>query len=124
MPDLSPLAVAIYKHLVRTARASAPAGVTYAQLATAVSATHPTHQRSAKLHAALTEVARACRRAHLPCLTALVWRSGARRPGEGYYAVAHPRALTDEARRAAWERERVRVSAEAKRYPRTLEARP
>ncbi|MCW5806609.1 MAG: hypothetical protein KIT31_29870, partial [Deltaproteobacteria bacterium] len=101
-------------------RSPEPRGITYAELAAAVSATHPTHQRSPKLHAALTEVSRACRRAHLPCLPALVWRAGVGRPGAGYYAVAHPRALSDAARAAAWERERARVFAEAARYPRTL----
>jgi hypothetical protein len=123
MPELSPLANAIYKHLVRTARRVAsspePGGLTYAELATAVGS----HQRSAKLHAALTELTRACRRAHLPCLPAIVWRSGSGRPGDGYYAIAHPRALTDEARRNAWRREHARVCAEVASYPKSLAAR-
>lgn len=117
MTSLSPLATAICKHLVRCARTGS--GTTYGGLATAVGA----HPRSSKLHAALTEVSRACRRAHLPCLPALVWRSGTGRPADGYFAVAHPRALTDEARRAAWEREHARACAEVDRYPQALGGR-
>ena len=59
---------------------------------------------------------RSCR-----CLPAIVWRSGRDRPSTGYYKVAHPRAHTDEARIAAWQREHQRVIAEIESFPAQLE---
>jgi hypothetical protein len=116
---MSPLANEIYKHLLRRARSREPS-ITYAELAAAVSARHPTHHRSPRLHAALTEVTAACRDAGLPCLPAIVWRRTERRPSTGYFKIAHPRARTDAARLAAWEREHARVLAEAARFPPAL----
>ena len=53
----------------------------------------------------------------LPCMPAAVWRASGRRPGDGYYAIAHPRARTEEARVAAWEREHAAVLSAMPRYP-------
>jgi hypothetical protein len=78
------------------------------------------HPRSPKLHAALGEVSNACRHLQLPCLPAVVWRADTHRPSTGYYKVAHPRAHTDAARVAAWEREHARVLAELPRFPARL----
>ena len=115
---MSPLATAIYKQLRRTL--TSKNSITYGELAEAVSKTHETHHRSPKFHAALTEVALACREHELPCLPAIVWRSNTNRPSDGYYNVAHPRAHTDEARISAWEREHARVVAHAARFPAKL----
>ena len=62
----------------------------------------------------------ACRHAQLPCLPAIVWRADTRRPSDGYYKVAHPRAQTAEARLAAWEREHARVLREVAQFPTKL----
>jgi len=113
---MSPLAAKIYKHLVATVRRSKES-LTYRELAAAVEV----HQRSPALHAALGEVSNACRHNHLPCLPALVCRADSKRPSAGYYKVAHPRAHTDEARIAAWEREHARVLGAAATFPPRLD---
>jgi hypothetical protein len=116
---MSPLATQIYKTLRKHVR-SQHASITYAELARGLDYRFTTHPRSSKLHSALTEVSLACREHDLPCLPAIVWKAGAKRPSTGYYAIAHPRAKTDEARVAAWEREHARVISEADRFPPTL----
>ena len=117
---MSPLATAIYKQLRRRLRAGDPR-LTYAELAHGLDYRHATHPRSPKLHAALTEVTEACKRAGLPCLPAIVCRADNHRPSTGYYAVAHPRAGTPEAQVAAWEREHARVIRDAERFPAALD---
>lgn len=112
---MSPLANRIYKQLVTQVRRN-KLSITYGELASAVEV----HPRSPKLHAALGEVSNACRHHQLPCLPAVVWRSDSKRPSEGYYKVAHPRAHTDEARLAAWEREHARVLKEIEQFPSKL----
>jgi hypothetical protein len=109
---MSPLATRVYKHLVTLVRRNKPS-ITYGELATAIDV----HPRSARLHAALGEVTNACRHAALPALPAIVWRADSKRPSDGYYKVAHPRAHTDEARVAAWEREHDRVLRGAALFP-------
>jgi hypothetical protein len=94
--------------------------MTYAELARALDYRFSTHPRSRRLSAALSEVTRACRARGLPCLPAIVWRAGVRRPSAGYYRVAHPRAKTEATRVAAWEREHARVLREAARFPARL----
>ena len=116
---MSPLATAIYRQLRRRLRRDQPS-LTYAELAQSLDYRHATHPRSPRLHAALGEVTDACKQAGLPCLPALVWRQGSKRPAAGYYKVAHPRATTDEARIAAWEREHARVIRDAQKFPATL----
>jgi hypothetical protein len=116
---MSPLANEIYKHLIKLLKKQRHA-TTYGELAVDVSRKIPTHQRSPRLHAALGEVSRACRAAQLPCLPALVCRADSQRPSDGYYKLAHPRARTDRARIAAWQRERDRVVGEAERFPAKL----
>lgn len=91
---MSPLASSIYKQLRKRLRTRTPS-LTYAALVRDI------HPRSPRLHAALGEVGHACRHDALPCLPAIVWRRGTRRPSNGYYKVAHPRAHTPDARRAA-----------------------
>ena len=113
---MSPLASRIYRLLVSRVRRNTHS-LTYGELAAAVDV----HHRSPKLHAALGEVSNACRHHQLPCLPAMVWRADSRQPSDGYFKVAHPRAHTDEARIAAWEREHARVLAEAARYPAKLD---
>ncbi len=110
---MSPLARKIYRQL-RKRLAAGKASITYRELASRAGALHP---RSPAFHAALGEVANACRHSHLPVLPAIVWRSGSNRPSTGYYKVAHPRAHTDEARLAAWQREHARVISEVRRFP-------
>jgi hypothetical protein len=112
---MSPLADRIYKQLVIALRRN-KISMTYGELAASVDV----HHRNPHLHAALGEVTNACRHAHLPCLPAMVWRAGARRPSDGYYRVAHPRAHTDEARVAAWEREHARLVASVDAFPTKL----
>lgn len=116
---MSPLAHEIYRQLLRHLRAG-HASITYGALAAHVSKKHPTHPRSTAFYVALGEVSAACRAKSLPCLPAIVWRSGSTRPGAGYYTAAHPRAKTDAARLAAWEREHERVVHEAAAYPPAL----
>ena len=112
---MTALAVDIYEQLLRHLRAE-HRSITYGELAAKVGV----HPRSPVFHAALTEVTTACRANQLPCLPALVWRSGTHRPSTGYFAAAHPRARTDRARLAAWEREHADVVAAAARFPATL----
>jgi hypothetical protein len=112
---MSPLAHRVYKQLLTRVRRSKPS-ITYGELASAVDV----HPRSPALHAALGEVSNACRHSQLPCLPAIVWRANTKRPSDGYYKVAHPRAHTDDARVSAWEREHARVVAEASRFPTKL----
>ena len=109
---MSPLASRIYKHLVTSLRRN-KVSMTYGELATAVDV----HHRNPKLHAALGEVTNACRHHQLPCIPAMVWRADNRRPSDGYYKVAHPRAHTDAAKASAWEREHARVIASAAQFP-------
>jgi hypothetical protein len=98
---MSPLARTIYKQLRRRVR-SEPS-ITYGELAVALGK-HSLHPRSPRLYAALGEVSNACRHEHLSYLPAIVWRADTRRPSAGCYKVAHPRASTEAARVAAWER--------------------
>jgi hypothetical protein len=113
---MTPLASKIYKQLVGTIRRNKQS-ITYGELASAVDV----HRRSPRLHAALGAVTNACRHAHLPCLPAIVCRADTSRPSDSYYKVAHPRAHTDDARVAAWEREHARVLASADAFPPKLE---
>lgn len=113
---MSPLAREIYRQLVRQLRAR-HASITYGALAAAVSTRVPTHQRSRLFHAALGEISTACRAQGLPCLPAMVWRAGIGRPSSGYFAIAHPRARTEDTRRAAWADEHAAVLREAPHYP-------
>jgi hypothetical protein len=115
---MSPLARTIYRQLRKHLRAGHPS-ITYRGLAALAGEFHP---RSPSFHAALGEVAHACRHAALPVLPAIVWSAGANRPSTGYYKVAHPRAHTDEARRAAWQREHARVVASAAQFPASLDS--
>ena len=115
----SPLAREIYRQLRRHLRAH-QYSITYGELAASVSDKIPTHHRSSKLHAALGELTATCRERDLPILPAMVWRNDSRRPSAGYYAIAHPRARTDAARRAAWERAHDRVVREIERLPKAL----
>ena len=116
---MSPLAKTIYKQLLRRARSNEPS-ITYAELARGLGA-RSVHPRSPAFHTALGELANACRHHQLPCLPAIVWRADTRRPSDGYYKVAHPRAHTDAARISAWEREHARVLAELTVFPPQLE---
>ena len=116
---MSPLATAIYKQLRKRLRTEQPS-VTYAELARGLDYRHSTHARSPKLHAALTEVTEACKQNGLPALPAIVCRADNGRPSSGYYRVAHPRAQTEEAQVAAWEREHARVLKEAEKFPARL----
>ena len=116
---MTPLATEIYRQLVRRVRTRTPS-ITYAELAALASRRIPTHQRSRKLHAALTEVTLACRAHQLPCLPAIVWRKGTTRPSAGYFKVAHPKVRTEHGRVAAWEDEHDRVVTQAARYPARL----
>lgn len=93
---MSPLANQIYKHLLTQVRRRSTS-ITYGELATAVDV----HPRSPALHQALGELTNACRHAKLPALPAIVCRADSRRPSDGYYKAAHPRAHTDEARVSA-----------------------
>lgn len=112
---MTPLAHRIYKQLLAHVRRK-KASITYGELASAVDI----HPRSRTLHAALGEVSNACRHHELPCLPAIVWRADSKRPSDGYYKVAHPRAHTDAARVAAWEREHARVLKEIAQFPTKL----
>lgn len=116
---MSPLAQQIYKQLRRRVRSKRPS-ITYAELADSLDYRFSTHPRSRRLFAALTEVSVACREHDLPCLPAIVWRARARRPSPGYYKVAHPRAHTEAARLAAWQREHALVVRDATRFPTSL----
>jgi hypothetical protein len=116
---MSPLASRVYKQLVSSLRHN-KLSMTYGELAAAVEV----HHRNPHLHAALGEVTNTCRHLHLPCLPAMVWRADNRRPSEGYYRVAHPRAHTEEARVAAWEREHARVIASVEQFPSKLPSSP
>jgi hypothetical protein len=109
---MSPLASSIYKHLVRRLRGGAKS-LSYREL----SRTVQTHHRSARLHAALGEVIAACRARHLPCLPAIVWRSGRNMPGPAYFAHAHTRLRNPAACREAWQAEYAAVLAHRLRYP-------
>lgn len=112
---MSPLAHRIYRQLVTRVRRN-KASITYGELAKAIDV----HPRSPRLHAALGEVTNACRHEQLPCLPAIVWRADRKRPSDGYYKVAHPRAHTAGARIAAWEREHARVLREIAQFPTKL----
>ena len=119
LPPLGALAKEIYRRLVRHVRAGNDS-ITYGELATLVSAKHPTHPRSSRLHAALGEVTTACRLRDLPILPAIVWRADAHHPSDGYYAVAHPRARSWKSQLAAWQVEHERVLRDRRRFPGAL----
>lgn len=113
---MTPLALEIYQQLLRQLRASKHS-ITYGELAAAVSKKLRTHQRSRSFHVALGEVTAACRARGLPCLPAIVWRAGSRRPSSGYFAAAHPRARTEKAQLEAWAREHVAVINHTRQFP-------
>ena len=115
---MSPLARKVYRQLRKCLAAGKPS-ITYRELASISSDLHP---RSPAFHAALGEVANACRHSGLPVLPAIVWRSGSNRPSTGYYKVAHPRARTEKARIAGWQREHARVMAEIEAFPLDLDS--
>src|SRR5262249_40906403 len=112
---MSPLASTIYKQLRKRVIAGKPS-ITYGELAQ----TCAVHVRSRDLYAALGEITNACRHAKLPALTAMVWRSGTRKPADRYFEVAHPRAHTPKSRVAAWEREHASAIGNAESYPPSL----
>lgn len=116
---MSPLALEIYKALRKHLRAHR-SSITYGELAAEISATIPTHARSARLHAALGEVTAACRAHQLPVLPAMVWRHDTRRPSDGYYKLAHTRQRSELARIKAWEVEHARLVTEAQAFPAVL----
>ncbi len=118
-PELTPIAKQIYRHLVRILR-KGTASITYGDLAEAVSEKIPVHRRSSKLHDALTEVTLACRSRELPVVTAIVWKSGAHRPSDGYYEIAHPRARSWATQLEAWKVEHARVLRETEQLPGAL----
>ena len=115
---MTTLAIEIYKQLRRTIQTQH--SITYGELAQLVSKKLPTHHRSPTFHQALTEVTTTCREAGVPCIAAVVWSSATKRPSEGYYKAAHPRAKTDAARQTAWEKEHAAVVSNADKYPATL----
>ena len=115
---MSPLASEIYKQLRRTLHSKS--SITYGELARAVSRKQPTHHRSPSFHAALSEVTEACRARELPCIAAIVWSSSSNCPSDGYYKAAHPRARTEESKKAAWEKEHAAVVREAASFPAAL----
>ena len=119
MSEPTSLARHIYRYLVRTIRRGT-ASVTYRELATAVSDKFPTHPRSSKLHAALTEVTVACRERDLPAVTAIVWKAGVNRPSDGYYPIAHPRVRSFKAQVAAWRQEHALVLRDIEKLPGSL----
>ena len=112
---MTSLASEIYKQLRKTL--TSKNSITYKELAELVSKKQPTHQRSPHFHAALTEVTKACRDHELPCLPAIVWSATSKRPSDGYYKAAHPRARTEESRHAAWEKEHAAVVRDAAKFP-------
>lgn len=109
---MSPLAQKIYRQLRKQLSRKDPS-ITYGELADVIES----HPRSSKMHDALGEITEACRRSKLPALPAIVWKSGASHPSTGYYAVAHPRAQTDDAKQSAWEREYRLVTEHAEEFP-------
>ncbi len=115
---MTPRAAAIYRALLRRLRGGR-GSISYAALARSLGR-FAMHHRDPRLHAALGEVAQACRHRGLPCLPAIVWRADTNRPGVGYYAVAHPRAHSATARELAWQREHVLVIRATARYPAKL----
>lgn len=116
---MSPLAIAIYKVLVKQLKTNRTS-ITYGALADEVSKKIPVHRRSKTFHDALGEVTTACRGADLPCLPAMVWRTDTQKPSDGYYKLAHSRSRSGLAQEKAWEKEHARVIAEASRYPAEL----
>ena len=116
---MTPLAAEIYRQLIKHLRTGG-ATITYGELAQYVAKKQPAHHRSPSFHAALTELTHACRSAKLPAITALVCRSSGSRPGSGYYAIAHPRAKTEDAQLSAWEREHGAVLEARGSYPASL----
>jgi hypothetical protein len=116
---MTELAIEIYKALRRTIQRK-HSTITYKELAEVVSKKHPTHQRSPAFHAALTELTTKCRDAGVPCIAAIVCSASTNRPGDGYYKAAHPRAKTDESRKAAWQREHTAVVSNAEKFPSAL----
>jgi hypothetical protein len=109
---MSPVATKIYSHLRKRLTQGKPS-ITYGEVAAAAKL----HVRARSLYIALGEITNACRHAQLPCIPAIVWRSGARMPAAGYFKIAHPRAHTDETRASAWQREHARVISEAAKFP-------
>jgi hypothetical protein len=117
--EITPIARQLYRHLVKIVRRGT-ASITYRDLAVAVSEKYPVHQRSPKLHSALTEVTIACRARELPAVTAIVWKARAHRPSDGYYEIAHPRARSWAGQLEAWKEEHARVLREAQDLPASL----
>lgn len=117
--EITPMAQLIYRHLVRKLR-TGTASITYRELAEAVSEKIPTHPRSSRLHAALSEVTQACRQRELPAVTAIVWRAGSHRPSDGFFPIAYPRMRSFENQIAAWKTEHVAVLRSAEQLPRSL----
>jgi hypothetical protein len=113
---MSPLAHRIYQRLRSHLRARPDHPLTYGDLARALRV----RVRSAPFYAALGEVTDACRARALPTLAALVGRHDTRRPGDGYYKIAHPRVRSEAGRKKAWVRERALVAAAAARFPEAL----
>ena len=112
---MSPLAQRVYKHLLAHVRRNNHS-ITYGELAKSVDV----HHRSPALHAVLGEITNTCRHQQLPCLPAIVWRADNKQPSDGYFKAAHPRAHTDAARVAAWEREHARVLGAIAQFPMKL----
>jgi len=115
---MSALAAEIYRQLRRHVQTKH--SITYGELAALVSRKIPTHHRSPLFHAALGELTVACRAATVPCIASIVWSSATKRPSDGYYKAAHPRARTDQSKRAAWELEHAAAVAYATHFPVSL----
>ena len=77
--------------------------------------------RSQMLAAALGEIVARCRSAGLPALSALVVHAGGdKRPGNGYFAAAHPGVDDPIMREVEWAREFQ--AAHAATYPASFDA--
>jgi hypothetical protein len=117
--EVTPLARYIYRQLVRLVRKGTNS-LSYVELTEAIADKFTLHPRSTKLFGALTEVTQACRQRELPAVTAIVWKSGAKRPSDGFYKIAYPRLRSFEAQVEAWREEHARVISEAENLPVSL----
>ncbi|HEY4238819.1 MAG TPA: hypothetical protein VGM88_03355 [Kofleriaceae bacterium] len=123
---MSPLAHEIYGAL-HTAITDGVTELTYAELldrlrlARRGTGRHaeplPHRPRAPRFFAALTEVTLACRAIHIPTVAAIVCRSGAHRPADGFYKIAYPRVRSETGRVARWRAERDQLLAKPALLP-------
>ncbi|MFZ5479025.1 MAG: hypothetical protein ACOZNI_19800 [Myxococcota bacterium] len=112
-PSVQRLAEEVYDIVLARKNEPARRCITYRQVCNRIGPTSPFNGKVSPddeiLRLALRYVVERCHAAGLPALSALVVNARTRRPGPGYYPIAHGVDITDPNAERLWKRERTRA---------------